>query len=85
MLVAVEDFERELQKQLAQAQVSNKQYVDVNSGELHRDVGGYPGKDHRMPTCCDTMIAAMKIGDEVLTQPPKGRGATLTIRYKLPR
>jgi len=27
----------------------------------------------------------MQPGDEILTQPPKGKGATLRIRYKLPR
>jgi len=79
------DFERELLRQLAQAEESGNSYVDVNSGELHRDVGRYPGKDHRMPICCDAMVNSMKSGDEVLPQPPKGRGATLTIRYKLPR
>lgn len=79
-----QDFEGELRRQLGKARESGKSYVDVNSGELHRDVGGYPGKDHSMPTCCNVMVRLMKSGDEVLTQPPKGRGATLTIRYKLP-
>jgi hypothetical protein len=81
----VQDFERELQRRLAQAQESGNPYVDVNSGELHRDVGGYPGRDHRMPICCGAMMSSMKFGDEVLARPPKGRGASLTIRYKLPR
>ena len=30
-------------------------HVEINSGELHRAVGGYPGADHRMPMCCDAM------------------------------
>jgi hypothetical protein len=41
-------------------------HIDINSGDLHRKLGGYPG-------------------DEVLAAPPKGKGATLTIRYVLPR
>jgi len=31
------------------------------------------------------MYAEMREGDRVLCAPPKGRGATLTIRYLLPR
>jgi hypothetical protein len=31
------------------------------------------------------MKAAMEAGDEIVSTPPKERGATLTIRYKLPR
>ena len=60
-------------------------YVDVTSGVLHRALGGYPGAHHAMPTCCNVMMAAMHDGDTILSMPPKGRGATLTIRYRLPR
>jgi len=38
-----------------------------------------------MPQCCDVMHALMTAGDEVLSTPPKGKGNTLKIRYKLPR
>lgn len=38
-----------------------------------------------MPTCCNVMYAAMTQGDEVLRSPPKGKGANLFIRYRLPR
>ncbi len=60
-------------------------YVDVNAGELHDLVGTRSGKDSRMPTCCNVMLAAMQNGDTVLAAPPKGRGSTLIIRYVLPR
>ena len=60
-------------------------YIDVNAGELHDLVGTRSGKDSRMPTCCNVMLAAMQNGDTVLVAPPKGRGSTLTIRYVLPR
>ena len=79
------DFERELSRQIDHAQSLGRPYLDVNSGELHRDVGGYPGRDHRMPVCCDVMTASMKASDRIVSQPEKGRGASLTIRYQLPR
>jgi len=60
-------------------------YVDVNAGQLHRDLGGYPGLKHQMPTCCVVMEAERRSGDVVMAAPPKGKGASLTIRYKLPR
>jgi hypothetical protein len=80
-----QDFEKELNRQLGVAQAQGKSHIDINSGELHRDVGGYPGRDHRMPICCDVMTNEMKGTDRILNQPKKGRGAGLTIRYLLPR
>jgi hypothetical protein len=59
--------------------------VVVNSGQLHRSVGGYPGHNHHMPVCCDVMRQEMKDGDRVIASPPKGKGASLTIEYRLPR
>ena len=38
-----DDFQRELRAQLARAQDRRELYVDINAGELHRRVGGYPG------------------------------------------
>jgi len=75
-------FRDALQRVFAESQGS---FVDVVSGELHGLVGGYPGKNHRMPVCCDVMRKAMQPGDSVRTSPLKGKGATLTIRYILPR
>jgi hypothetical protein len=59
--------------------------VTVNAGDLHRRVGGYPASDHRMPTCCSVMHRAVGPGDLVIESPPSGRGASLTIEYRLPR
>lgn len=59
--------------------------VIIESGKLHRLVGGYPGTDHRMPICCSVMRKNMMGGDEVLSEPPSGAGATLTIKYQFPR
>jgi len=60
-------------------------YVVVTAGVFHRSVGVYPDRHHDMPGCCDVMWQAMKPGDTILHSPPKRRGATLTIRYLLPR
>ena len=80
-----EDFQSELDSIFASAQWQGKSFIEVRSGDLHRSVGGYPGHVHRLPTCCRVMIRNMKAGDEILQQPPSGVGATLIIRFKLPR
>jgi len=80
-----QDFQQELDNIFATATKQGKTYVDVKSGELHRRVGGYPSHNHRMPVCCQVMRRNMKPGDIILYEPPSGQGATLTIRYKLPR
>ena len=85
MIPTAEDFQNELDKIFRDAQSQNLQAVEVTSGELHRLVGGYPGKTHRMPACCQVMRANMQAGDQILSAPPKGNGATLVIRYCLPR
>lgn len=76
------DFEHALVMIFARA--DDQSFVDVRAGDLHRQTGGYPG-NHRMPVCCDVMRKAMQPGDQVLREPPKGNGASLTIRYLLPR
>lgn len=85
MAPKAEDFREELNKILAEAQKRGAPYVEVSAGELHRRVGDYPGTNHRMPVCCEVMRQIMKKGDEIISEPPKGKGASLTIRYKLPR
>ncbi|MFN0193651.1 MAG: hypothetical protein ACKVP5_17040 [Aestuariivirga sp.] len=85
-LVTAEEFRLELQRQLGQAQAKGLPSVDIKSGDLHRTVGVYPdAKRHRMPVCCDVMYDEQRSGDQIISKPPKGKGATLVIRYKLPR
>ena len=79
------DFRVALNSLFKTAEAKGAPYVDVNSGDLHRRVGMYPGRNHRMPICCNVMKANMGPGDLILKQPPKGKGASLTIRYMLPR
>lgn len=83
--MTTEEFQAVLQARLALAQEHGERWIDINSGELHRSVGGYPGPDHRMPACRDAMYREEKAGDEILSKPGRGKGASLTIRYRLPR
>ncbi|PKL62234.1 MAG: hypothetical protein CVV31_07175 [Methanomicrobiales archaeon HGW-Methanomicrobiales-2] len=79
------NFRQELADLFSNAQGAGRTSIEVNSGELHRSLGGYPGPNHRMPVCCDVMYQEMRDGDRILNAPEKGKGASLTIRYKLPR
>lgn len=78
-------FQAELDHIFRTAQQQGLSEIKVKSGELHRQVGGYPSNNHRMPVCCQVMRENMRPGDQILAAPPKGDGATLVIRYKLPR
>jgi hypothetical protein len=80
-----DDFQRAISALIRAAHNSGESYVDINAGNLHRELGGYPGTKHAMPSCCDAMYQATRSKDVILAQPPKGKGASLTIRYQLPR
>lgn len=79
------EFEQRLTSLLTAAHEQGKPEVVVSAEELHRDVGGYPGGDHRMPMCCSVMKAAMRLGDSVAASPTSGQGASFAVRYRLPR
>ena len=74
---------RELFEKYVDTAIASMQsdHIDIVSGDVHRAVGGYPGNNHRMPVCCEVMYDRMKGRDEVLAAPPKGKGATVKIRY----
>ena len=80
MSPTAQDFQRELDRIFALSRQQGKPYIDVRAGDLHRQVGGYPGRNHRMPVCCEVMKRNMKPGDQILQQPLKGQGANLVIR-----
>lgn len=80
-----DEFREELHARFRRATERGAKQIVVNSGELHRALGGYPGQGHQMPSCSDVMHEAQRATDEVLSSPPSGRGASLTIRYRLPR
>jgi hypothetical protein len=80
-----EDFHRILAKYFQESQDAKQVSITLESGQVHRRVGGYPGGSHRMPMCCGVMKKMMQDGDELLYAPPSGKGASLKIRYKIPR
>lgn len=82
-MVTRADFQAQLKQIFQEAENENRKTIRVNSGELHRLVGDYPGRNHRMPICCSVMKIAMKSGDRIISEPPKGQGASLTIEYQL--
>ena len=82
---SMEDFRVELRAQIKRSADLGAAHVDLNAGDMHRSVGGYPGPDHRMLLCCEAMYQAMKVGDVVLVRPAEGSEERLVIRYRLPR
>lgn len=86
MALTSRDFQAELNAIFVAARSQGHACVEVNSGDLHRRLGGHPGANHRMPVCCQVMHVNFRPEtDEVVESPPKGKGASLTIRYALPR
>jgi hypothetical protein len=82
-MVSSDHFRQGLLAQLGRG--ANRGAIDmlINSGELYRSLGGYPGSTHGMPSCCDAMQAEMKPGDILLVE--RASGAGMTVRYLLPR
>lgn len=84
-----DNFRSELRAQIDRAKKQGRPHIEVNAGELHRVVGGYPpkaGENHSMPLCCNVMRDEMKLWNaEVVFETESGQAAALTIRYHLPR
>ena len=76
-----EDFQIALENRIQRAREQGKRSIEVRSGDLHGGVGGYPGRNHRMPLCCAVMQDAMREGDTVESSPESGQGASLLILY----
>lgn len=85
MLPTAQEFRGEISKRLAWAEKKGWDYLILNAGQVHRDVGGYPAPNHRMPTLCRVMMQMKTPRDEVLYRPRLGIGAGLEIKYRLPR
>lgn len=79
------DFRSALHKLLNDAEAMGLPSVDIIARQLHQFVGGYPSEKNRMPACCSVMMREMCEGDQVISAPPSGKGASLVIRYQLPR
>lgn len=80
-----QDFRNRLAMEFRKAEANGESFLEIKSGDLHRKVGGYPSSNHRMPACCSVMRTGMQRGDKVVQEPPKGQGANLVIRCRLPR
>lgn len=78
-----ENFKDEISRLLKEAIKQGLPFIDIISGDVHRNVGGYPSKNHSMPVCCDVMYSMKRFEDVVLHSPIKGKGATLKLRYYL--
>jgi hypothetical protein len=80
------DFEKALEAWFLEAEKDENPFVDIRADELHSRVGDYPGPFHRMATCCEVMYEHYQPAtDRILQFPPKGKGASMEIRYALPR
>jgi hypothetical protein len=79
------DFQRKLNELFQLGQSQSLREIEIKAGDLHRLVGVYPQPNHSMPVCCQVMRKNMQASDQIISAPPKGNGASLTILYKLPR
>ena len=78
-----DDIANEIIKIQNEAREHGLREIQINSGDLHRRLGGYPGKDHRMPLVCHVMDQFMTKRDEIICAPPSGIGASKTNCYYL--
>jgi hypothetical protein len=69
-MVSADHFPQELRAQMSRAAKHGSIDIVINSGELYRSVGGYPGSMHGMLGCCDAMRSEMKPGDILLSNRP---------------
>ena len=84
-MVNAEQFRTVLNRWLEDVQKARQPFLELTAGELHRAIGGYPGSHHQIRNCCSVMKSEMRSGDEIIEAPPSGEGASLKIRYSLPR
>ena len=73
MTATANDFRRELGGLFRAAGELGFTGVEVEVGNLHRRIGGYPEQNYRMPVSCEVMRKAMNSGDSVTSEPKKQR------------
>ena len=83
MIPVKKDFTNKIAELKKISRQGGEPFLLITSGDLHKIVGGYDTTNHRMASCCDAMYDAMHTGDEIIQAPPKGKGASLTIKYYL--
>ena len=84
-----DEFRDELRLQINRAQQQGRSHIEINAGELHRTLGGYPPKAggfHAMPSCCAAMRNELgRDKADIIYETDSGNAPSLTIRYYLPR
>ena len=73
------DFRNQLSVILNTARHSGKPYIDVESDNLHKQVGRHSSSNHRTPMCREVMLRMMRGGDSILRE----HDESLMIRYVL--
>lgn len=69
-----DQFRSEIRSQLRSAELRGAANLEINSGMVHRKLGGYPGTNHQMPSCCDAMYEEKRAGDMIISAPKEYRG-----------
>jgi hypothetical protein len=77
------EFRNKLTAILNEARHNGEPHVDVESGDLHTELGGDPKAHHRMPIYHEVMTRMMRPGDAILNESRTSDGATMMIRYIL--
>lgn len=85
MIPTSKDFQVQLDQLLQEASKQGRPHFDIEAASLHHMVWGYYGRKHRLPQCCYVMKKTMRHGDLVIKEADQDQGASLTIRYMLPR
>jgi 5-methylcytosine-specific restriction protein A len=55
-----EEFSERLKMELRAAELRGADHVDINSGDLHRRLGGYLGGLTKIPSCCNAIYEERK-------------------------
>lgn len=80
------EFRAALHWRFYRAECGGANRVEVTAGDLYRETGAHPDDTDGMRSCCLVMRSEMLTDvDSVVSETGDGRGASLTIRYKVPR
>jgi hypothetical protein len=60
------DFINTINQLKIQSRTLGYEYIEILSSDLHRNLGSYPGPNHRMASCCDAMYDSMDVTTPLL-------------------
>ena len=80
------EFSQFLQRRFRAAEAQGEAWLLIKAKDLHEEAGKSARNvfDH-YPSCSNAMRQELTTEDQLVHEPPKGRGSGLTIRYRLPR